>query len=120
MAGSGFVRVPLLQQPAVCCYGAAAAKSPEAADVAEGAHNAACCVQPGESRHTCIPLMHLATSWTAVALQPDPFAAFVSEVSRPAGSVPPGMPPACDAVIVWVCQSFVPVPAACRTSDCCC
>ena len=114
------IQVPFLHQPAVCCNGAAAAKSAKLASaVAEGAHNAACCLQLGEVEHLRIPLVHLATSGAAVALQPDPFAAFVSEISRPAASVFPGMPPARDAGVVGVGQGFAAphsIPAACPCS----
>ena len=63
--------------------------------------------------------MHLATSGAAVALQPNPFAAAMSKCSRPAGSIPPGMPPACDAVKIWVGKGLaapLPIPAACPCS----
>ena len=111
------VRVPLLQQPAVCCDGAAATE-PAKLDsaVAEGAYDAACCLQPGKAIHHCIPLMHLATSGTAVALQPDPLVAAMSVTSRPAGSVLRGVPPPCDAVVVRVGQglaALLPIPAIC-------
>ena len=101
------VWMPLLQQFAVCCNGAAAAKPAKLASaVAEGAHDAACCFQLGEVVDCCIPLMHLATSEAAMALQPDPFAAAMSEGSRPTGSISPGMPPTCDAAKVRVGQGL--------------
>ena len=74
--------------------------------VAEGAHDAACWFQPGEVLCPCIPLVHLAASGAAVALQPGPFLAAEGNISRPAGSVSPGMPPAGDAVKVRVGQGF--------------
>ena len=104
------VRVPLLQQPAVGSNGAAAAEpSMGASTVAEGAHDALCCLGATEVLYYCIPLMHLAASGAAIALQPNPLVAAMSVINRLAASISPGVPPAGDAGKVRVGQGLLPL-----------